>query len=73
MEYVNNLWESGIPATLVHSSALAGLRTNRANLHLLAGPVPTRYGSRLRKFDSRSSWWSTSDLARCPYLRQAAG
>jgi len=40
----------------MYSSAQAGLRINRASLFLLAGPVPTRYRSRLRKLDSRSHW-----------------
>ena len=41
----------GAPTTIVHSSAWAGLRTDRASLFLLAGPVLTRYRSRLDKSD----------------------
>ena len=61
-----HLHRMGAPTTMADSSAWAGLRTDRASLFLLAGPVLTRYRLRLDKFDSRSHWGLTSDIARCP-------
>ena len=48
--------------------ATAGLQADRASLCLPAGPVLTRVRSRLRKFDTRSHWGTTSDTHDAPTL-----
>jgi hypothetical protein len=67
------LAENGYPGDNQSSLAWARLRTDWARLNLLTGPVLTRYRPRLLKFASRALWGTTSDIARCPYLRRATG